>query len=390
MKIAYATTYDATRLGGLNEWSGTGHYIAKALIDQSVSIDFVGPLTTPLGFKGAQKFKRTFYKFFDKTNYLADVEPSVLKSHASQVLRKINASSISPDIVFSATVNPIAYLECDVPIAFWADATCAGIVGFYPQYNNLCHESLQNWHKMEKLALEKCALAIYSSDWAAQTAINYYNADSKKVKVVPLGANIDSYKTLDEVKDLIRARSSKQCNLLFLGVDWYRKGGDIAFNVAENLNNLGLHTELRVVGCDPILEKGRMLPSFVKPLGYISKSTIAGQQKLEQLISESHFLILPSRAECYGVVFCESNSFGVPCISQKVGGIPTIIKPNINGNLFNPNSSILEYSNYIIDLFKNYERYENLAFSSYNEYKSRLSWKAAGSNVKRLLEALIK
>ncbi|MBW4646940.1 MAG: glycosyltransferase family 4 protein [Goleter apudmare HA4340-LM2] len=381
MKLAYTTTYDARSLTGSNEWSGLGYYISQSLKKQGMHLEYFGPLEEKFIFRIVQKCKRRYYKFFQNTHYEKDSELLVLKHYAHQISKMLSVRNA--EIVFSATIRPIVYLECKQPIVFWADATCAGLVDFYSQYSNLCEESLDNWHMMEKLALEKCKLAIYASEWAAQTAIEYYGADPTKVKVVPFGANIHSQRTLTEIKGLIAARPANKCKLLFLGVDWYRKGGDVALKVAEELNNLGLDTELTVVGCQPIVE-GR-LPSFVKSLGYISKSTIAGKEKINQLIAESHLLILPSRAECYGVVFCEANSFGVPCISRKVGGITTIIKPNINGNLFDINADISEYCDYITRLFDNYSDYQSLALSSFNEYQSRLNWVVAGKTVKNLL-----
>ena len=332
-----------------------------------------------------QKYKSRYYKFFQHTHYEKDADLLVLKSYADQLSKKL--VKMNADVIFSATIRPIVYLDCQQPIVFWADATCAGLVDFYPQYNNLCQESLENWHMMEKLALEKCTLAIYASDWAAQTAIDSYKVDLGKVKVVPFGSNIDSHRTLSEIKELVEARPTNQCKLLFLGVDWFRKGGDVALKVAEELNNWGLDTELTVVGCQPIVEGS--LPSFVKSLGYISKSTSEGKDKINQLIAESHFLILPSLAECYGVVFCEANSLGVPCISRKVGGIPTIIKPNVNGNLFHLHAEITEYCEYIYRLFTSYSDYKNLALSSFNEYQSRLNWSVAGKTVKELLTTII-
>ena len=385
MKIAYATTYDASELTGSNDWSGSGYHISQSLENQGLMLEDLGPLEEKLIFQILQKAKRQCYQTFHNKYYEKDSDLLSLKDYAHQVSKKI--SVVDTDIVFSATIRPIVYLECRQPIVFWADATCAGIVGFYPQYDNLCRESLENWHMMEKLALERCKLAIYASGWAAQTAIDYYGADPAKVKVVPFGANIDSSRTLSETKDLIETRSSKQCKLLFLGVDWFRKGGDVAFKVAEELNHLGVDTELTVVGCQPILEKP--LPSFVKPLGFISKSTADGKNRINQLLAESHFLILPSRAECYGVVFCEANSFGVPCIATNVGGIPTIIKPNLNGNLFDLNASTSAYCDYIYHLFTNYEDYKKLALSAFNEYQSRLNWDTAGKIVKNLLVDIV-
>ena len=38
------------------------------------------------------------------------------------------------------------------------------------------------------------------------------------------------------------------CKLLFIGSDWYRKGGDIAVEIAGSLNAMGLKTELTMLG----------------------------------------------------------------------------------------------------------------------------------------------
>jgi glycosyltransferase involved in cell wall biosynthesis len=385
MKIAYATSYDSRNLTGSNEWSGLGYYISQSIKNQGMDLGYLGPLEEKYVLRILQKCKSGYYKFFQNKHYEKDSDLLILRDYAEQISKMLSENN--SDIVFSATIRPIIYLDCSQPIVFYADATCAGLVNFYPQYSNLCQESIDNWHMMEKLALEKCKLAIYSSDWAAQTAIEYYGADREKVKVVPFGANIDSSRTLTDIKSLIASRPANKCKLLFLGVDWYRKGGDIALKVAEDLNNLGLDTELTVVGCQPIVEG--FLPNYVKSLGYISKSTIAGKEKINQLIAESHFLILPSRAECYGVVFCEANSFGVPCISRRVGGIPTIIKQNINGNLFDINARPSEYSNYIYSLFSNYRDYQDLALSAFHEYESRLNWEVAGRTLKQLLTDLV-
>lgn len=382
MKVTYVTNYDSRTLGcqGLNEWSGTGYYIAQALKSQSIPLEYIGPLEDKLSLKILRKGKRHYHELFGK-NYIKDTEPFILKDLANQVAKKL--VNIQTDIVFSATITPIAYLECDQPIVFWADATFENIHNFYPMYSNLCTESIANGHKMEELALQKCTLAIYSSDWAAQTAINYYNADPKKVKVVPFGANIQADHTLEQVQQFINSRPSDRCKLLFIGVDWVRKGGEVAFKVAKRLNESGLKTELTVVGCQPLLDE--VIPDFVKQLGFISKSTPQGNARLTQLIAESHFLILPSIADCTPIIFCEANSLGVPCLSTYVGGIPSLIQSDINGQLFALNTEISEYCNYITNLFLNYPQYQSLASSAFGRYKSSLNWASAGKITNDLL-----
>ena len=385
MKLSYVTTFDARDFNVTNNWAGTGYYIPESLKNQSLSIHYIGSLNERLASKVFCKLKRHYHELFSEGTYFKALDPLILQHYAHQVSQEL--SKVETDIVFSATITPIAYLECQQPIVFWADATFENMLNFYPQYTELCKESIRHGHLMERLALQKCKLAIYSSDWAAQTAINYYQTDPSKVKVVPFGANIENHMTFDEIKNIVESRPSNKCKLLFIGYDWLRKSGNIAVELTKILNNAGLDTELTVIGCTPQLEES--VSQYVKTLGIISKSTAEGKAMINQLLLESHFLIMPSKAECYGIVFCEANSFGLPCLATKVGGIPTIIKDDLNGKLFDKNSDPIEYSEYILNLFENYTKYKNLALSTFHEYESRLNWGIAGQKVKELLMSLV-
>jgi glycosyltransferase involved in cell wall biosynthesis len=383
MKLAYVTPYNARNLKEPNNWSGLGYFIGKALQDQLFQLEYFGPLKDELRCKLIRKYKRHYYELFNK-KYLKNSTPCTLKSYARQISDKL--SKTKTNLVFSASANPISYLDCEQPIVFWADASFASILNFYPQYSNLCQETISDWHRLEQLAHQKCRLAIYSSDWAAQTAIKSYRVDQSKVKVVPFGANIETEYSTDEIRDIVKSRPSNHCRLLFLAVEWYRKGGNIALEIAAELNKAGLNTELTIVGCQPVTEG--QLPDFVKPLGFISKGSEQGKAKISQLIEESHFLLLPSLADCTPIVLCEANSLGVPCLTTNVGGIPTIIKDDLNGKVFSISTDSSEYCSYILDLFSNYSNYVELALSSFNEYRSRLNWQVAGKTVKNLLSEI--
>ncbi len=380
MKIAYVTTYDAT---DVRNWSGLGTYIAHTLQDNLTSLQYVSPLEEKAPF--LLKAKRRFYTRLLKKSYLLERDPSVLKSYAKQVVNKLGSSN--SDIIFSPGTIPIAYLDCHQPIVFWTDATFGGMIDFYPEFSNLCQESIKHGNQMEKSALNRCKLAIYSSDWAAQTAIELYQINPSKVRVVPFGANLQSDRSLEDIKALIDLRPTTTCKLLFLSGNWQRKGGNIALEVARELNRAGLRTELTIVGCTPSI--GEFPPNCVKAIPFIDKNDIKGVEQINQLIGESHFLILPSLADCTPVVFSEANSFGVPCLSTNVGGITTIIKDNVNGRTFSRNAAISEYCDYITNLFSSYTQYKSLAISSFHEYQNRLNWKVAGQTVKNLLHELV-
>jgi glycosyltransferase involved in cell wall biosynthesis len=377
MNIAYVSTYNAR---DVQHWSGTGYYIAKALQDQNNEIEYTGELT--IRSKRWLKIKELFYRARG-CRYLRDREPGVARSYGAQVGKRISAGA---DVIVSPGTIPIAYLTTKKPKVFYTDATFAGILDFYPAFSNLCPETIKYGNEIEQAALSSCSLAIYSSDWAAQSAISNYEIDVQKVKVVPFGANIECNRTYSDVEDMIRNRSRSTCRLLFLGVDWERKGGELAVNIMKTLNAAGLKTELHVAGLrsSPFSE----WPEHVINHGFISKSSPEGRARIDRLIADSHFLVLPTKAESFGIVFCEANSFGVPNIATLVGGVPTIVKDNVNGMLFPLSAAATDYAGYIYDLFSDYGKYMELALSSFNEYQSRLNWNVTGKRINELIHML--
>ena len=385
MHIAYVTTYDVY---DSQQWPqentglySTGRYIAKGLEKAGANLEYFGPLRKSKSV--ITKSKWQLYRTLFEKDYYSWAEPTVLNSYARQV--EANLAKSDANVIFAAeNIVPIAHLRSSKPVALYTDAPLIAMVDFYPYLSNLCKETARNLFRMEKQGLESCQLVIYASEWAAQKAIEAYGIAPEKVKVLPRGANVEDERTVDEAKAIVNTKAPSPCKLLFLGFEWQRKGGDIAFEVAETLNTRGLNTELIVVGTTP----PRALPDYVKVVGKINKSAPEGQAKFREILSESHFLILPTRAEAFGLVFCEANSFALPCIASDVGGIPTAIKDGINGQKFSLKTEISEYAEYILFLMQNYEKYQELALSSFMEYKTRLNWKSIGQSLYQQLQEL--
>lgn len=374
MKAAYVTTYDAS---DMHAWSGSGYYMLEALQRNGLQTESIGNLKQKNSL--AILMKQILYKGVLSKRYIKDREPSVLHDYARQVENAL--ASISCDVVFSPGTVPIACLKTEKPIVFWTDATFAGMIDFYPSFSNLCHETIRNGNRMERALLAKCCVAIYSSEWAANSAIQHYDVDPGKVRVVPFGANLDVSRTPQDIDRIVRSRDFRTLKLLFVGVDWHRKGGDTALAVAALLNQHGLATELHVVGCQVPASP----PDFVRQYGFVSKKTREGRDLLDRLFSESHFFILPSQAECAGVVFAEASSFGLPSLATNVGGITTYVRDEKNGHTFPLKTDPRQYCETIEQLAASPAAYHALALTSFREYTERLNWSVAGQSVCEIL-----
>ncbi len=388
MKIAYVTVYDVLNQ---QKWPKTqlglcqaGYAIAKTLEGQSETLHYIGDLKKKTSLITRAKWE--FYNRFYQKDYYRWAEPLIVRDYGQQVQKKL--SNLDYDLVLCPeNVIPIAQLNCNKPIVLWTDAPLCSLINFYPYLSNLCKETRQNIYHLEKMALDKCQRVIYASEWGAEAAINQYHLDPNKVKVIPWGANLEEQRTREEINHILKSRPVEPCQLIHLGVEWFRKGGDIALEVTKMLNQSGLKTELMIAGAPPITSEP--LPDYVNYFGYLNKSRKEERDKLNHLMASSHFLILPSKADCSPHVLCEANAFALPCLTTNVGGIATIVKAGLNGQIFPVEASISDYCDYIITSMEHYEYYQNLAFSSFQEYQARLNWTVACQQVQALLQDLI-
>lgn len=389
MEIAYASTYDVC---DESTWSkhhrgtyGSNRFIAKALENEHIKLDYLGPLER--GYRWLTRLKWLYYHHITHQKYYTWADPFVGKYYARQLQSKLQNTQADIVLATEGTFH-IAHLECPQPLVFWTDTCIAELIDYYPYLQNLCLETKRNIYAYEKKALERCALVILTSDWGKERILKHYALPDEKVMVLPRGANFELApgRTLEEVQALVQRRSQTVCRLLFSGISWERKGGDMALKVAEWLNQQGVETELIILGCQPPLKS---LPPFVKVVGYIDKSTAAGKQELLDWVASAHFLILPTRGDCTPNVLIEANAFGVPALTTNIAGVSSIIRNYVNGQMFEPDASSSAYGEYIARYIRDRSAYEQFALNAFREYQTRLNWKTIGSTAKQHFAALL-
>lgn len=196
----------------------------------------------------------------------------------------------------------------------------------------------------------------------------------EKGLVIKFGANFENILDKESTIDKFKAKrlDNKILTLLFVGVDWERKGGHIAERVTRILNEMGIDTKLEVVGIPSIKNS-----DFINSHGFLKIENPEQQLLLSNLFFKSHFFILPTKAECYGIVFCESSSFGLPIISYNTGGVSSAITNNENGFLFEPGTDAMELAIKIKELYFNRTQYIELCNNTYEQYQKNLNWDCA-------------
>jgi glycosyltransferase involved in cell wall biosynthesis len=378
MRIAFVSVEDPHDVGS---WSGLNYFISRALERQGLDLSYVGPLHAR--WETAYKVRQAFYRYGRRRTHIRQFEPGLMRAWGREVTRALRG--IWPDAVLAPGAYHVLEARTDVPIVTYGDATFASLLGYYDRFSRLSAATVRNGHRLSRLSVARSAASVYSSAWAARSAVEDYGADPSHVHVVPFGANLEPPPSAEATDATIRARRYDRCRLLFLGVEWARKGGNLALAVAERLHEGGVPVELTVAGCAPVV--AGPLPPFVRPLGFISKGTPEGRARLDALLAESHFLVVPSRAEAYGLVYCEASAFGVPSLARRTGGIP--VRDGVNGWTFPPDAGPEPYAERIVALMRDPEAHRSVCRTARAEYEARLNWDVAGAALRSILENVV-
>lgn len=385
MKIAYTTTFD---IQNPSSWpkAHRGLYGASTKITQLLakhsSLEYLGPLArmrSPI-----TRVKWQVYHDLFKKDFYRWADPIILRDYAKQIERKLAASNAD---IFLCPENaiPLGLVKPDRPMVLWTDTTIGSLLDFYPYLCNLCPETRRNILRLERHALEQCSLVIFNSPWAARTATELYSISPDKIKVINRVSNLPQTVTEKTIDEVVEQRRNRPCQLLFVGVDWQRKGGEIALQVAKNLIARGFDAELHIVGCNPPIET----PDYVKRQGFIDTATAAGRDRMAKLFQTSHFLIFPTRAEAYGIVLSEAAAFGVPALATDVGGISSVLQSDYTGKVFGLSESPTAYSDYIASYMADFDRYSTFAHNAFNHYQQKMSSSVASNHAKQAFEALL-
>ncbi|MEO8954223.1 MAG: glycosyltransferase family 4 protein [Ktedonobacteraceae bacterium] len=308
--------------------------------------------------------------------------PIVAKKQAKIAAQRLAGHRF--DVIVALDCAPeIAFLQTDIPILLIVDITFHLQQDYSAEYSNLLAFSVRQGEIIEQAAFQNTSKLLFESSWAARSAIEDYGIAAQKIHVIAAGANLDHIPPREQV---LAKKPSKQCRLLFVGVDWQRKGGDIAYETLLKLHEMGIEAELTVCGCVP---PTNITHPHLTVIPFLDKNDERQVHEIEKLYIMSDFLVLPTRVEAFGVVFCEAGAFGLPVITTHTGGVPEVVKDSENGFLLPLDARGAEYAEVIAKIYRDEQRYAQMVRSGRAAFDERLNWDVWGMAVKDILNEML-
>lgn len=160
-------------------------------------------------------------------------------------------------------------------------------------------------------------------------------SQAAKLMHITLGANIEKIDVVPPGlpdRKIERISSKKTINILFAGVWFERKGGKVLLQAYNRIQKKYKNIQLTILGQLP---KGIAFRNKrIKQYDYVS---------YDRLIHEFYakadiFVLVPPKAEGFGMVVVEAASFGIPAIVSSVYALSEIVKDGQTGFVIRPGS----------------------------------------------------
>ena len=301
--------------------------------------------------------------------------PSYIR-RSNQVVREAIAA-VKPDLIFSKSSIPLIHVNLPAPLLYMTDSSIEWVKNQWPYFTKVGFSIMQGW---ERTVIDKAAHILTFSDANAAVLKSYYEKPAEQVTVHPVPSALPENLCQFVERSL---NPSEPIRLLLVGKAFHRKGVDIAIETTQILNDKGIPTHLRVVGQDG--------PSsdHISFMGLYSKNDSETKTAYIENYRWAHFHLFPSRFDTAGITPSEAAGFGVPTITNAAGGLATTVKDGVSGVVLPENSPANRYVDVIKHYVENPQDYQVLRQTTYQRYKTQLTWDVLGEVFVKIIHSLI-
>ena len=173
------------------------------------------------------------------------------------------------------------------------------------------------WLRLEREIYQRAARVFTMSSNVRRSVIEDYGCAADKVRCVFAGSNVEVSRG-----EAVNLERYQRKSILFVGVDWERKGGPELLRAFEKVAVKHPEATLTIVGCSPPVQMRNCQVLGRLPL-----------ERVAELYESASVFCLPTRHEPFGVAFLEAMHHGLPVIGTNLGAIPDFICEGDNGHL---------------------------------------------------------
>jgi glycosyltransferase involved in cell wall biosynthesis len=160
------------------------------------------------------------------------------------------------------------------------------------------------------------------SEWARRSLVHDYGVPVDRVRVLAPGASAAYFAIGRARRETTSSSPSARLRLLFVGADFYRKGGSLVMQLMRG--RLARHCELHIVTQSDVPSDENVT---------VHRGLQANSPVLLELFAHADVFVLPTYADCLGLVLMEASAAGLPVVTTPVGGVAEVVNDGESGLL---------------------------------------------------------
>ncbi len=233
-------------------------------------------------------------------------------------------------------------------------------------------------HEIEYLGLNYADKVITVSNYTAEVIKKHYKVPSEKIKII-----YNAFTTFTEVPK--KYKKFKEPVVLFLGRLTPQKGPKLFLEMAKRIiQQYGKKVRFLIAGAGD-MERELMLEAASLGIGtQIMFTGFLTRKEVEEALSISDIVVMPSVSEPFGIVALEAMYFGCALIISKQSGVSEIIKNAYKVDFWDIDKMV----NYVVDLLENPDKLKEMQFKAEEEVKT-IKWSDRAEDIVKIYQELI-
>lgn len=312
--------------------SGVSRGVCGALLQRGV---LYGAISHRCPSKRNFRKPSIFYKWAEKFQQLKDRlvkrEPKPWVSESSGGLAALLGKAPESTAVVYTYVNPDFEPAMNLRRFRWIGISLLDAARHQAYgHENLDEKSLQEKFQKQYQTIHQSEGIFTHSSYGADSIARDF--DYPREKIFPIGAGASLQFKYGKENSVERYR---RANILFIGRDWERKGGPLAYSAFLLLREKIPHATLTIVGPteQPVFGNGIIFEGFLRKHKYFER------RKLKKLYRNASLFCTPSVCETWGLVYVEAAASGLPVAGTDEWAMPDIVLNGKTGVLVKERSA---------------------------------------------------
>lgn len=306
---------------------------------------------------GRLQFKAAFFRTVFLFNYVKELTVQIGARYR--------------DVRFTFQLQSIFDTHLDgIPNFVYTDHTHLANLQYSPAIR--VHLYSAEWIACEKSIYMHAARVFTRSTNISRSLTDQYGIPEFKVRCIYAGANTP-LKGMDP-----REKDYSAQAILFVGLDWQRKGGPQLVAAFQQLRAKFPQATLTVVG--------NSVPQATPGINVVGRVAV---DELGAYYQAATIFCMPSRNEPFGVVFVEAMAHALPVVAARIGALPDLVTDDRNGYLV-PADDVGALTQALEKLMESKARRAQFGRQSWQLARDRYNWNAVGKTLRKYTDEYFK